>query len=725
MDAKKTDMIHLFSGFETRFLIPVYQRSYNWGHSQCIQLFNDVCNLIHNEEREHFFGSVVLNREKMDLYTVIDGQQRMTTVSLMWIALYQLYKEKKKEANDTMAKAIKEMFCFNSLSDGTLMTRIENVDRDRAAYLAIIDGKREKFVEDSNITSNYLLLYNKIEKSDYSIDSFFHAIQRLMVVRIELESGDNAQEIFESLNSTGMALTDGDKIRNFILMDLKSNQQRQYYKDYWREIEKYSNYSGNNKTRPMAVSNFVRDFITANTGHIPTISKVYVEFKQYKEEKEPDTESLLKNMKEYSYYLFQIENAQTKSVKLNRVLKRLSLLAMTVLHPFELRLMAAYYNGIVAEKETYDILELIENYIFRRTLCEVPTNTLNKTFATLFDTASKLSKEQAISLFDAIAYLLTSKTGTGRFPNDTEFKEAWATRDIYKMKGSRTYTFLCLNGGKSPEGDTSVIEKMQAGKDGKAELSVEHIMPQQLTKEWINDLGGPDNAQRIQEQWGNTIANLTLTAYNSDFSNSSFEKKLNLKNSKGEVIGFSKSPLPINNYVKEQVTWGELQLKERLALIQEQSVKELWKFPVVKYKPDGDQTEDLTLENADSDFTDKGFLYGTINGETIPVKAKGSWRNVFIAIMKALDAEYHYALTQVAANESISALQDEDTKTRTSRPLFGNFYVRMNASAATLMGYLQDILPALDLSLDSVTFHVYSKKKLSDMPSEGHNTQQS
>lgn len=722
MDAKKTDMIHLFSGFETRFLIPVFQRSYNWGHSQCIQLFNDVCNLIHNKSREHFFGSVVLNREKMDIYTVIDGQQRMTTVSLMWIALYQIYKEKKKTSNDHMANAIWELFNFNSLSDGTLMTRIENVEIDRAAYLAIIEGNKEHFIEDSNITSNYLLLYNMIEKSEYSIDDFFHAINRLMVVRIELEDGDNAQEIFESLNSTGMALTDGDKIRNFILMDLKSDIQSQYYKDYWKEIEKYSNFTRSNKNRQMAVSNFVRDFMTAKTGHIPVISKVYVEFKQYKEEKEPNTLSLLRSMKEYSCYLYQIENARTNSAKLNRILRRLTLLAMTVLHPFELRLVAAFYSGNISENETCNILELIENYIFRRTLCEVPTNTLNKTFATLFDISDKLSKEKGITLYDAIVYLLTSKTGTGRFPSDAEFKEAWSTRDIYKMKGSRIYVFLCLNGGKSPEGDTSVIEKMQAGKNGKPELSVEHIMPQQLTKEWINELGGPENAQRIQEQWGNTIANLTLTAYNSDFSNSSFEKKLKLKNSKGEVIGFSNSPLPINNYVKTQITWGEKQLTERLAIVQKRSVNEFWKYPTVKYKPDGDKTEDLTLENANSDFTDKGFLYGTINGETIPVKAKESWKHVFIAIMETLDAEYHSTLKHIAADESITALQDESTKTRTSRALFGGFYVRLNVSAATLIGYLQDILPALDISLDSVTFHVYSKKRPVDIQSEDINT---
>ena len=174
-----------------------------------------------------------------------------------------------------------------------------------------------------------------------------------------------------------------------------------------------------------------------------------------------------------------------------------------------------------------------------------------------------------------------------------------------------------------------------------------------------------------------------------------------------------------------QITWGEKQLTESLAIVQERSVDEFWKYPTVKYKPDGDKTEDLTLENADSDFTDKGFLYGTINGEAIPVKAKESWKHVFITIMKTLDAEYHSTLKHIAADESITALQDESTKTRTSRVLFGGFYVRLNVSAATLIGYLQDILPELDISLDSVTFHVYSKKKPVDIQSEDINTQSS
>lgn len=705
MDAKTTTIYSLLSASERHYIIPVYQRNYNWDKEQCDRLFEDLTSLIGND-REHFFGSIVLHRGKFDDYTVIDGQQRLTTVSLMCMAMYKLYQEKKKAANPTQAEYIRNMFCFKSSSDQSLQPHIVHVEKDRMPYWALIEGDEQKYVVESNITINFRHLYRRILSSPYSLEELYQATKRLMVARIALENGDNAQEIFESLNSTGKPLSDGDKIRNLLLMDLEDSQQRQYYNDYWLEIEKNSNYTGEKQKEVSAVSDFIRDYITAIDFKIPNKGKVYAEFKLYRNRSEKDTKDLLGELRKYSKYLFVLENAKTSSVNLNRILERLSLLGMSVLHPFELRIIDDFFKEKIKEKEICEIFELVENFVFRRFMVDVPTNALNKLFATLYKNACEKSEEANIGLYDATAYLLTSKSGNLRFPDDDEFRESWATKDIYNSRRNKEYIFLCLNGGRSPEGDTSVIKKMCDNV-----LTIEHIMPRTLNKDWQTSLGGKEEAERIQSQWLDNIANLTLSAYNPQYSNSNFQEKLNRKNEKGEIIGYLKSPLIINDYVKKQSQWGEAQLEERLRLIQDEAISSIWRMPIVKYKPDLDLTDDLTLDSDCNEFTDKKFLYGTINGKNIEGADKGDWKTVFKKIVSALDELYHYELTQIAAKGESSRLQNEENKDNLSSPIVNGLYAKINRSASELIKCLQNIFNDLGLDLDSVSFHVIKKQK--------------
>lgn len=710
MEASRKDLVQLFSSDDTRYIIPVYQRNYSWDVKQCRQLFNDVCSLI-NSEKKHFFGSIVRLSDGHDGWAVIDGQQRLTTVSLMWLSMSQLIKDKKKEASKTLTNNLRNKYCYYK-DDDTILPRIEHVDLDKSAYKALIDGNVDKFIENSAITNNFWLFYHWIENSKYNLDQFDKAIKNLQIANIELDKDrDDPQAIFESLNSTGLALSDGDKIRNFMLMNLSLPLQNQYYKNYWIDIEHFSNYSGDKSENRIAVSNFVRDYLTAKTTRIPTIRDVYTKFKDYKNNNNLDTKELLEDMKSYSHYLFIIETCTSKSVKLNRVLKRLSLLGMTVLHPFELNLIKDYYEGKVSEDTLCSILELVETYIFRRSVCDVPTNTLNKTFASLYVTALKLSEKERLSLFDSVAYLLTTKAGSARFPNDSEFESAWVTKDIYKMKAYKVYIFFCLNGGKSPEGDTSVIKKMQPNEEGKTILSIEHIMPQKLTPEWVKVLGGKEQAERIQERWGDNIANLTLTAYNSKYSNNSFSNKLHLKDEKGLEVGFSSSPLPINEYVKKQTEWGEKQLEERLSLIQKNAVNVIWKMPTVKSISIETSNEVLTLEDNQDDFTNTLFIDGTLDGEAIPVEERGDWKRVFKEIIIKLDQSYHEELMLIANDTERTYLQSEKTKNKNSSLIVNGIYAKLNRSASALINYLQNILPEIGMDLDSVVFHVYRKVK--------------
>lgn len=705
MDAHKTKLASLFSGDEVRYVIPVYQRNYNWSNKQCRQLFHDVCSIIGND-KEHFFGSVVLFGNHHDVWSIIDGQQRLTTVSLMWLAMSKLISEHKKDANEYLAQNIRNKYCFCSVDDGTLLPRIEHVEKDRKAYVALIEGNDEHFIQDSNITRNFYLFHDWIEHSEYSLSDFDNALKRLMMVKIDLDVEDNPQLIFESLNSTGLALSDGDKIRNFILMNLKVKEQKEYYKNYWRDIETYSNYTGDSKNALNAVTLFVRDYITAKTTHIPSMNSVYDKFKEYANGKE--TKSLLADMKTYSRYLYEIERAKTMQPAINRVFQRLALLEMTVTHPFEFNLMHDFNNGLLNEKEVIKTLELIENFIFRRLICEVPTNALNKIFATLYSSAKKIVEKQGIDFYDAVVYILLSRSDSSRFPDDTEFKEALAVKNIYKMRPkNKIYIFYRFNAGSNVEGDTSVINKMQKkDTEGNAVLSVEHIMPQTLTKDWVEALGGEKKAKGIQERWEHTIANLTLTGYNSLYSNNTFQQKLSLKDENGLGVGFKDSPLHINEYIKTQTEWGETQLEERLRLLQNEAVNVIWPMPQQTYFPTEKQFEELSLDDENSDFTYSDFIDGTVDGNRIPLKAHTPWKQVFIEILKMLNADYHRELVQIANNKDQVMLQNEGSKLSTSTLLFDNIYATLNTSTSKKMELLKSIITELGIDNDKVEFHV-------------------
>lgn len=250
MDVIKTNLASLFSGDDTSYTIPVYQRKYSWKPKQCRQLFDDLLSIIRTD-REHFFGSVVLCHDKHTTWIVIDGQQRLTTVSLVWLALSKLIKDEIKYSTPTLANNIRNKYCYESETDGSTLPRILHIEEDRKAYLSLVEGNVDKSEADSFITQNFCHFYDWIKESEYTASDFVNAIRKLMMVRIEIELNDKPQLIFDSLNSTGLALTDGDRIRNFMLMDLNGEDQKKFYKNYWVDIEQNSNYTGSKKKHKM------------------------------------------------------------------------------------------------------------------------------------------------------------------------------------------------------------------------------------------------------------------------------------------------------------------------------------------------------------------------------------------------------------------------------------------------------------------------------------------
>ena len=280
-------------GNDKRFVIPVYQRNYDWKIENCKQLYNDLINVILNRRRSHFFGSIVsvYVDGAFNEYLVIDGQQRLTTVSLLFLAMYNLMKSGiVKPQLENLAEKIYNTYLIDQWRTDETRIKLKPVKNDSAAFAKLF-GDESEHVPDSNLTINYNYFYSRICRQEITIDELFDAVTRLEIINITLNQEDNPQLIFESLNSTGLALSEGDKIRNFVLMGLEPRQQNLFYEKYWNRIEIHTGYN---------VSLFIRDYLSIKRQQIPSVNKVYFQFKEYVEESAIDTETLLSDLLDYA-----------------------------------------------------------------------------------------------------------------------------------------------------------------------------------------------------------------------------------------------------------------------------------------------------------------------------------------------------------------------------------------------------------------------------------------
>lgn len=588
----------LMDGSENRFIIPVYQRNYDWGASQCRQLFSDLIDIVKYDRPSHFFGCIVRSISKggrADEFLVIDGQQRMTTVCLIFLAIYWNLKRGNIEADDSkLAEKIFKKFLVDEYETTEKKVRLKLNKEDRAAFDYLVDeGEGGAFAE-SNVVSNFNYFYNSVKNLNVKIDDFFEAIKRLIVIDIFLGNDDDPQLIFESLNSTGLDLTEADKIRNFVLMGLSEDKQEEYYTKYWSFIEK--DCSGKDD-----LDNFIRDYLTIKspTGDIPKFQDVYPAFKSFAEGKE--IEPIMAEMKRYASLYKRIKLARVGDASANEIMSRLNYLELTITYAYLLGLLTYAEEQNMSQSEITEILSCIEIFVFRRLICGYPTNALLKMFATLHQQVLKNKKEED-SYYDVMVYLLENRKRTVVFPKDDEFRQSFIEKPVYLMRPkSRTYILDRLENGNSKE-KIDVINNVQKG-----ELSVEHIMPQTLTQHWKEQLGS--DYSRIHEEWLHTIANLTLTGYNVQYSNRPFQEKKEDKN------GFAASPLRLNKYISKFDKWTEAEMKERQTEMGKRALT-VWPYPETSYKPAVKLDDEVSVY--DEDFVFKGrkinsfTLIGTI-----------------------------------------------------------------------------------------------------------------
>lgn len=553
---------------EKQFVIPIYQRVYSWEKEQCKQLWDDIIKTGGNDQIEgHFIGSIVFVHD--GIYTtnynellIIDGQQRLTTITLLFIALRDHLNDEYELLEKFSHQKIQNRYLINSDEKGDKKFKLILSEPDRDTLLSLIDKNKRKPSEPSlKIMENFKLFEKWISENTDKLETIFKGLDKLMVVEISLERGkDNPQLIFESMNSTGKDLTQTDLIRNYILMGLEPEKQKIFYKKYWRAMEE------DFKQNETLFNQFVRHYLTIKTREIPNINKVYEAFKRYQQERGIETEVLLQDLQKYCRYFCQIAFKKEDNKDLNKALGFLVDLEMDVIYPLLLELYSDYSDGVLSKQDFIPIIYLTESYICRRAVCGLGTNGLNKIFASF---TKKINKDQYLESIKA--HFLSLETTKGKFPKDSEFKNLFTTIDFYNLKEKKYFLERLENF------DTKEPVNTQ-------KCTIEHIMPQTLTEKWKRDLG--ENFQAIHDKYLHTIGNLTLTGYNEKYSNNSFQEKRNMEK------GFKQSPLRLNQSLKDFESFDEEKIQERANYLADLAL-EIWTYPnldaetLEKYKQKG------------------------------------------------------------------------------------------------------------------------------------------
>ncbi len=510
----------------------------------------------------HFIGSIlyVLDGIKHSDNTllIIDGQQRLTTITLLLTALRDHWSDKRKE--------IEKDYLINSDKDGDKKFRLILSDSDKDTLLSLIDkDKRKPSEPSSKIVENFKFFEKQISENTNKLETIFKGLEKLMIVYIALKKEkDDPQLIFESMNSKGMELKQTDLIRNYVVMETEVEKQEIFYKKYWRAMEE------DFKQDEKLFNQFVRHYLTIKTREIPNIKKVYVTFKDYQQESGIEIEALLQDLQKYCGYFCRIVFKKEADKDLNKALGFLVDLEMDVIYPLLLELYSDYSDGVLSKADFIPIIALIESYICRRAVCNLGTNSLNKVFPSF---TKHIQKDEYFESLKVHFGYLTKKQ---RFPNNDEFKDCFITIDFYKFKKNK-YFFERLENFDTKE---------PVNTKG---LTTEHIMPQTLTaEEWKKDLG--QDHERIHTQYLHTIGNLTLTGYNSTYSNKSFQEKRDMEK------GFKDSPLRLNQSLRDLESFGEEEIKKRSNDLADLALK-IWTYPnldaetLEKYKPKKDKKE--------------------------------------------------------------------------------------------------------------------------------------
>lgn len=578
MDANEVRFLDFLGKRKTKFNIPVYQRNYDWDKDHCKQLLDDILRCGRSDHiTSHFIGSIVYihtdiySTGKIKDLVIIDGQQRITTVTLIYIVLYKLLK---KLGRDGDSEEIFESFLTNKRTEEKLKLRSTQNNHKALEYLINSDNY-DSFDEYSKLIENYKYFNSRINEKNFDVIN--KGLSKLIFVEISLDrSRDNPQRIFETLNSTGLELSQADLIRNYVLMDLKTEKQELLYNKFWKPIARNARIE---KSKNSKVSGFIRDFLTIKNRKIPTKKDVYQEFKASYQYKFKQLKKLLGEIKKYSTYynkLINPENVEERGIR--KEILDINKLKINVSYPFLLQIYDDYYNGIIDINDFIKVLQIVQSFVWRRFIVGLPTNALNKIFMRLYE---DIDKDNYI---ESLEKSLVKKKSNQRFPRDKEVVENLKTKDMYNIRSrNRRYLFENMENFRNRE-----PVKIKNNPD----ITIEHIFPQNPSAKWKYDL--PDDEYfKFSEEYLNTLANLTLSGNNGNLGNKSFSEKKNLKNK-----GYKDSRLYLNSYLSKLSSWGVKQLEKRFKRLSERFLN-IWPYPDVTIEEDENYDEVNIFEAED------------------------------------------------------------------------------------------------------------------------------
>ena len=556
MKATQTQLLNLLDG-RKQFTIPIYQRTYSWKIKQCRQLFDDIERVGSGApELSHFIGSIVYFKPNTSPDTsvseslMIDGQQRLTSVSLLLLALTHFLKEHDGVGlDDETWEGIRETYLINRRRSDDSKFKLLLTRKDKTTFAKLIDEIEIEGEHSKRVLENYLFFKDKLHAEN--IQAVYRGIKRLIIVDVILEKGkDDPQLIFESLNSTGLDLSQADLIRNYILMDQPIELQTTLYEKYWYPMEQSFGESTG------SIAKFIRDYLTMKESSIPKISLVYETYKKFLNLNGSTTiEEAMKDLHRYSKFYVRLALLKEEDPDIVKKFKEITKLQIDTSYPFLLAVYSDYEEGQITKEDFIEIIGLVSSYVFRRAICGIATNSLNNTFAALY---RNIKRENYLESVKATFFLLDSYR---RFPTDAEFAKELQIKDVYNFR-SRNYLLESLENWNRKE----LVNAEN--------YTIEHILPQNpsVSSQWQRELG--EDWQGIKTIYLHTLGNLSLTGYNSEMSDRSFLDKKTIHG------GFDDSPLWLNKSVGETQTWNKDAILKRASLLMERAC-EVWQRPSV------------------------------------------------------------------------------------------------------------------------------------------------
>lgn len=562
MKGDMTTLVQFFAS-QKAYTVPIYQRSYCWGKDQVEQFFQDVMNVCRGNKEKHFIGTItiqVMREDNRDQFYIIDGQQRLTTVLLLLLAIRNLLAKKRMSTKSSLLQTrIEEDYLFIKNKFDVDHSKLIPLAKDQENYFNLLTKKTPKYK--SNLVANYEYFYQQVPKQGIDPNQIYLAVvNNLEVIQVTLEYFENAQQIFESLNSTGLDLTEVDKIKNYLLMNKTLEEQKRLYSTYWDPIERATQHK---------LEEFFQNFLWVKLNKYikPTKGKFYSTFKTHIEDSQE--EEFLKEMLQYAKLYAQIViDSSSLPKEVDTVLYRLRFLNQSVCHPFLLKVLDLYSKNGLSNDQLIFIVKTIEVCVFRRLIGSVSKQGFY-TFMIRLDSLI-YDLEGNYENYDVkLIEILSQQIGTSRIPSNEDFKRDFSN---YNFSGSKTllwYIFHCLENLEDEKSQDLLRECRNQT------YSVEHILPQTLNLEWKRGLG--ENFEEIHKTWLHRLANLTLTGYNAQLSNRPFLEK------RDRPFGFKNNGLNLNQWIAQQEKWGEEELKKRDTHLVQQALK-FWAWNPVKSK---------------------------------------------------------------------------------------------------------------------------------------------